>query len=194
MKKTFHNILALPLLMAVMLLSTIDARAIDLNNVNAATKGIIGKWSADPVILLKELPDEVKDAKCFFTFQKGNPFNMTMLLRGSAEGMMLDIKITFDGVWRYEAGGKMKIDDLNPQVELTDLTIPESMKEQLKASGLTEATIKQMFNDMFSAKAKQMIEDEDISALQDFTILSLNDTEMVIDGDGDSVTLKKVVE
>lgn len=196
MKRTLQHIFILPLMMVVMMLSTQNARAeqIDLNDVNAATEGIAGKWLADPVVLLKELPADVKKASCVVTFQKDSLFNITMLINGVAENIELEISFTIDGEWNYEAGGNLKVENPNVNIELTDIKIPDSMKEQLMLIGMTEESLKPMFNEMIKKKSNDIMNSDAINELKKFTILSLTDTEMVFASDEEDITLKKVME
>lgn len=186
----------LPAVMVAMLLCAISAQAqqVDLNDVDAMAHAITGKWNADPAVLLKEMPGEINKAECVLTFQKGSPFNMTISFSGTADGIGLEMKISLDGTWSVEKGGTLKLSDLNPQLELTDIVLSEQMKEEMKSAGLTEATVKQMFNEMFNAKAKEMISLEDLKDLGETTIKSLTATTMIVKNEDDSLTLTKITE
>lgn len=195
MKKTLHYMLML-LMMAVMTLSTQTARAeeIDLNDVDGVSYALLGKWTTDPATLLKDLPADVKDASCLLTFSNDYSFNLTVMLNGSAEQIDIEMKLVIDGVWNYENGGKLKVDDLKPHLEVTDLKIPSDMMEQLALLGHTEASVKQMFNKMLNEKAKDYMNKEELMKLNEFNILSLTETTMTVDNDSEKVVFTKVTE
>ena len=195
MKKTLHYMLML-LMMAVMTLSTQTARAeeIDLNDVDGVSYALLGKWTTDPATLLKDLPADVKDASCLLTFNNDYSFNLTVMLNGSVEQMDMEMKLTLDGVWNYEKGGKLKVDDLKPHLELTDIKIPSDMMDQLALLGQTEASVKQMFNKMLNEKAKDYMSSEELKKLNELNILSINESTMVVDNDSEKVVFVKVTE
>ncbi|MBR6192097.1 MAG: hypothetical protein IKQ68_08080 [Prevotella sp.] len=195
MKKTLHYMLML-LMMAVMTLSTQTARAeeIDLNDVDGVSYALLGKWTTDPATLLKDLPADVKDASCLLTFSKDYSFNLTVMLNGSAEQIDIEMKLVIDGVWNYEKGGKLKVDDLKPHLEVTDLKIPSDMMKQLALLGQTEASVKQMFNKMLNEKAQDYMNKEELMKLNELNILSLTETTMTVDNDSEKVVFTKVTE
>lgn len=195
MKKTLHYMLML-LMTAVMTLSTQNARAeqFDLNDVDGVAYALLGKWTTDPSVLLKNLPADVKKASCLLTFSKGDRFNLTVLLNGSVEQMDMEMKLTLDGVWNYEKGGKLKVDDLKPHLELTDIKIPSDMMDQLALLGQTEASVKQMFNRMLNERAKDYMSSEELKNLNELNILSLNESTMVVDNDSEKVVFTRVTE
>lgn len=195
MKKTLHYMLML-LMMAVMTLSTQTARAeeIDLNDVDGVSYALLGKWTTDPATLLKDLPADVKDASCLLTFSKDYSFNLTVMLNGSAEQIDIEMKLTIEGVWNYVKGGKLKVDELKPHLEVTDLRVPDSMMDQLTLLGQTEASLKQMFNKMLNEKAKDYMNKEELMKLNQLNILSLTETTMTVDNDSENVVFTKVTE
>ena len=195
MKKTLHYMLML-LMMAVMTLSTQTARAeeIDLNDVDGVSYALLGKWTTDPATLLKDLPADVKDASCLLTFNNDYSFNLTVMLNGSAEQIDIEMKLTIDGVWNYVKGGKLKVDDLKPHLEVTDLKIPSDMMDQLALLGQTEASVKQMFNKMLNEKAQDYMNKEELMKLNQLNILSLTETTMTVDNDSENVVFTKVTE
>ena len=195
MKKTLHYMLML-LMMAVMTLSTQTARAeeIDLNDVDGVSYALLGKWTTDPATLLKDLPADVKDASCLLTFSNDYSFNLTVMLNGSAEQMDIEMKLVIDGVWNYVKGGNLKVDDLKPHLEVTDLKIPSDMMEQLALLGQTEASVKQMFNKMLNEKAQDYMNKEELMKLNQLNILSLTETTMTVDNDSENVVFTKVTE
>ena len=195
MKKTLHYMLML-LMMAVMTLSTQTARAeeIDLNDVDGVSYALLGKWTTDPATLLKDLPADVKDASCLLTFNNDYSFNLTVMLNGSAEQIDIEMKLTIDGVWNYVKGGKLKVDDLKPHLEVTDLKIPSDMMDQLALLGQTEASVKQMFNKMLNEKAQDYMNKEELMKLNQLNILSLTETTMTVDNDSEKVVFTKVTE
>ena len=195
MKKTLHYMLML-LMMAVMTLSTQTARAeeIDLNDVDGVSYALLGKWTTDPATLLKDLPADVKDASCLLTFNNDYSFNLTVMLNGSAEQIDIEMKLVIDGVWNYEKGGKLKVDDLKPHLEVTDLKIPSDMMDQLALLGQTEASVKQMFNKMLNEKAQDYMNKEELMKLNQLNILSLTETTMTVDNDSENVVFTKVTE
>ena len=195
MKKTLHYMLML-LMMAVMTLSTQTARAeeIDLNDVDGVSYALLGKWTTDPATLLKDLPADVKDASCLLTFSKDYSFNLTVMLNGSAEQIDIEMKLVIDGVWNYEKGGKLKVDDLKPHLELTDIKIPSDMMKQLALLGQTEASVKQMFNKMLNEKAQDYMNKEELMKLNELNILSINESTMVVDNDSEKVVFTRVTE
>lgn len=195
MRKTLHYMLML-LMMAVMTLSTQTARAeeIDLNDVDGVSYALLGKWTTDPATLLKDLPADVKDASCLLTFSKDYSFNLTVMLNGSAEQIDIEMKLVIDGVWNYEKGGKLKVDDLKPHLEVTDLKIPSDMMKQLALLGQTEASVKQMFNKMLNEKAQDYMNKEELMKLNELNILSLTETTMTVDNDSEKVVFTKVTE
>lgn len=195
MKKTLHYMLML-LMTAVMTLSTQTARAeeIDLNDVDGVANALLGKWTTDPAVLFKDLPADVKKASCLLTFNNDYSFNLTVLLNGSVEQMDMEMKLTLDGVWNYEKGGKLKVDDLKPHLEVTDLKIPSDMMDQLALLGQTEASVKQMFNNMLNEKAQDYMNKEELMKLNQLNILSLTETTMTVDNDSENVVFTKVTE
>lgn len=195
MKKTLHYMLML-LMMAVMTLSTQTARAeeIDLNDVDGVSYALLGKWTTDPATLLKDLPADVKDASCLLTFNKDYSFNLTVMLSGSAEQIDIEMKLTIEGVWNYVKGGNLKVDELKPHLEVTDLKIPSDMMDQLALLGQTEASLKQMFNKMLNEKAKDYMNKEELMKLNQLNILSLTETTMTVDNDSENVVFTKVTE
>lgn len=184
------------LMTAVMTLSTQNARAeqFDLNDVDGVANALLGKWTTDPAVMLKELPADVKKASCLLTFTKGDRFNLTVLLNGSVEQMDMEMKLTLDGVWNYEKGGKLKVDDLKPHLELTDIKIPSDMMDQLALLGQTEASVKQMFNRMLNERAKDYMSSEELKKLNELNILSINESTMVVDNDSEKVVFTRVTE
>ena len=184
------------LMTAVMTLSTQNVRAeqFDLNDVDGVAYALLGKWTTDPAVFFKDLPADVKKASCLLTFTKGDRFNLTVLLNGSVEQMDMEMKLTLDGVWNYEKGGKLKVDDLKPHLELTDIKIPSDMMDQLALLGLTEASVKQMFNNMLNEKAKDYMSSEELKKLNELNILSLTETTMTVDNDSEKVVFVKVTE
>lgn len=195
MKKTLHYMLML-LMMAVMTLSTQTARAeeIDLNDVDGVSYALLGKWTTDPATLLKDLPADVKDASCLLTFNNDYSFNLTVMLNGSAEQMDIEMQLTIEGVWNYVKGGKLKVDELKPHLEVTDLKIPSDMMDQLALLGQTEASLKQMFNKMLNEKAQDYMNKEELMKLNQLNILSLTETTMTVDNDSEKVVFTKVTE
>lgn len=195
MKKTLHYMLML-LMMAVMTLSTQTARAeeIDLNDVDGVSYALLGKWTTDPATLLKDLPADVKDASCLLTFSKDYSFNLTVMLSGSAEQIDIEMQLTIEGVWNYVKGGKLKVDELKPHLEVTDLRVPDSMMDQLTLLGQTEASLKQMFNKMLNEKAQDYMNKEELMKLNQLNILSLTETTMTVDNDSENVVFTKVTE
>ncbi len=184
------------LMTAVMILSTQNARAeqFDLNDVDGVAYALLGKWTTDPAVLLKNLPADVKKASCLLTFSKGDRFNLTVLLNGSVEQMDMEMMLTLDGVWNYEKGGKLKVDDLKPHLELTDIKIPSDMMDQLALLGQTEASVKQMFNRILNERAKDYMSSEELKNLNELNILSLNESTMVVDNDSEKVVFTRVTE
>ena len=184
------------LMTAVMTLSTQNARAeqFDLNDVDGVANALLGKWTTDPAVMLKELPADVMKASCLLTFTKGDRFNLTVLLNGSAEQIDMEMKLTLDGVWNYEKGGKLKVDDLKPHLELTDIKIPSDMMDQLALLGQTEASVKQMFNKMLNEKAQDYMNSEELKKLNELNILSINESTMVVDNDSEKVVFTRVTE
>ena len=142
----------------------------------------------------KDLPADVKNASCLLTFTKGDRFNLTVLLNGSVEQMDMEMKLTLDGVWNYEKGGKLKVDDLKLHLELTDIKIPSDMMDQLALLGQTEASVKQMFNNMLNEKAKDYMSSEELKKLNELNILSINESTMTVDNDSEKVVFVKVTE
>ncbi|MBQ3804275.1 MAG: hypothetical protein II844_00525 [Prevotella sp.] len=187
MKKISNNIFML-LVMMLLSVSTVTAKSIDLDDTKAVMNAVIGDWDIDLKYLMEgSLPEGMESADCTLSFRKGDAVSLLAVVSGQVEGIGLKLKVAANGKWTLK-GKVINVGEMDSKIELTDIKLPEEYKAQLKAMGMTEDSLKKMFESKMSEQ--NPLDDNDM--IGDLTIVSIDDDSLTLtDEEGKTVTLKR---
>lgn len=166
---------------------------VDVNDSKAVKEALQGKWEINEAkeLLSKSMGEELKIKKCDSEMEFNDSKLKLMFdfdVDGEQDGvkMSFGMKMNLKGSYKVK-DGKIEADLKNADFDITKLELPEEITKQLEATGMSTDDIKSQMK----IAMKQQMNTDDLKVFGKMEILSITDSELVIDDEGNELHLTR---